>query len=453
MPTTCCAPGCTQRHSKSSGVRFFRLPRDEERRRKWVVSMRKNNPNRLWTPSRHDRICSLHFISGEPSTDVDHPDFLPTIFYFSPLTKSPTTSLERFERVVKRRRRLALAPYQRKEKVQSSHPEPTPARTLLLLAHHTASYKDSGTNPDPDPLQRQYDQLKRDYAGLQQEYQRVLDENRRLKAECEASRFTYTNLDNPSIKTLTGLPTVDLFKWLMSLVCLYLKPMGKLCSGDILLLVLMKLKLGCTSKDLAIRFKVAPTQVSAILNSAIPIIAKRLEFLIRWPTRGEVLKNMPKVFRRQHGGARVIIDCGEILIQRPVNSSARATTWSNNMHHNTAKFLIGITPCGTVSFLSSSWGGRIFDKELTEQSGFYDKLEPGDLVLADKRFLIAEELAAYGASLAMPPFASSHVERAIERVKQFGILKNVMPLTLSRHIDSILIICCAITNVLPKLLK
>uniref|UniRef100_A0A3Q2NX31 THAP domain-containing protein 1 n=1 Tax=Fundulus heteroclitus TaxID=8078 RepID=A0A3Q2NX31_FUNHE len=67
MPTTCCAPGCTQRHSKSSDVRFFRLPKDEERRKKWIISMKRmqaDTPNRLWEPSYHDRICSLHFISG-----------------------------------------------------------------------------------------------------------------------------------------------------------------------------------------------------------------------------------------------------------------------------------------------------------------------------------------------------------------------------------------------------
>uniref|UniRef100_A0A3Q2NZW9 THAP domain-containing protein 1 n=1 Tax=Fundulus heteroclitus TaxID=8078 RepID=A0A3Q2NZW9_FUNHE len=67
MPTTC-APGCTQRHSKSSDVRFFRLPKDEERRKKWIFSLKRmqaDNPNGLWEPSYHDRICSLHFISGK----------------------------------------------------------------------------------------------------------------------------------------------------------------------------------------------------------------------------------------------------------------------------------------------------------------------------------------------------------------------------------------------------
>ena len=68
------------------------------------------------------------------------------------------------------------------------------------------------------------------------------------------------------------------------------------------------------------------------------------------------------------------------------------------------KFLVGITPYGKISFMSKAYGGRVSDKEITSKSGFYEKLEYGDLVLADRGFLIEEELAANGAALAIPPF-------------------------------------------------
>ena len=85
------------------------------------------------------------------------------------------------------------------------------------------------------------------------------------------------------------------------------------------------------------------------------------------------------------------------------------------------------------------------DKEITQHSGFYEKVGHGDLVLADRGFLIADELAVRGASLAIPAFTRGksqlsqkdvetsrrlaryriHVERAIRRVKIFRILSSV----------------------------
>ena len=41
-----------------------------------------------------------------------------------------------------------------------------------------------------------------------------------------------------------------------------------------------------------------------------------------------------------------IIDCSEIFIEQPKNLTARAQTWSNYKHNNTAKYLIGITLSG-----------------------------------------------------------------------------------------------------------
>ena len=51
--------------------------------------------------------------------------------------------------------------------------------------------------------------------------------------------------------------------------------------------------------------------------------------------------------------------------------------WSNYKYHSTAKFLIGITPQGTVSYVSKCAGGRISDKEIVEKSNLIDFLLPG----------------------------------------------------------------------------
>ena len=62
------------------------------------------------------------------------------------------------------------------------------------------------------------------------------------------------------------------------------------------------------------------------------------------------------------------------------------------------KALVGITPNGVVSFASQLYCGSISDPDIVEKSGFLKYMQKGDLVLADKGFLIQDQLAAHGAS-------------------------------------------------------
>ena len=72
-------------------------------------------------------------------------------------------------------------------------------------------------------------------------------------------------------------------------------------------------------------------------------------------------------------------------MERPSTVLARAQTWSNYnyKHHNTCKFLIGIAPQGSITYVLRAWGGRVSDVHLTEQCGILNKLQHSDLILAD----------------------------------------------------------------------
>ena len=66
-------------------------------------------------------------------------------------------------------------------------------------------------------------------------------------------------------------------------------------------------------------------------------------------------KTMPVYFQYAFGKkVTVIIDCLEVFIEEPSNLLARAQTFSNYKHHNTIKILIGITPQGSISFVSET---------------------------------------------------------------------------------------------------
>ena len=99
-----------------------------------------------------------------------------------------------------------------------------------------------------------------------------------------------------------------------------------------------------------------------------------------------------------------MIDCAEVFIERPKSLSAQAATWSDYKHHNTLKFLVGITPTGFILFLSSCYGGRPSDKFITRDSGFYDLLERDDEVMAERGFQIQEDLLHF-CRLVVPPGA------------------------------------------------
>ena len=61
---------------------------------------------------------------------------------------------------------------------------------------------------------------------------------------------------------------------------------------------------------------------------------------------------MPAEFRKKFGKCTIIIDCFKVFTERPTSLMARAQTWSNYKKHNTVKFLIGVTPQGTIGFTS-----------------------------------------------------------------------------------------------------
>ena len=122
----------------------------------------------------------------------------------------------------------------------------------------------------------------------------------------------------------------------------------------------------------------------------------------------------------------------------------RAQTWSNYKKPNMCKYLIGITPQGSVSFISKAWGGRVSDIHLTENCGLLSKMLPGDVILADRGFTIEEAAGMYCAEVRIPPFTKGkkqlskleidtaqsllqvriHVERIIGLVRQKYSIKS-----------------------------
>ena len=132
----------------------------------------------------------------------------------------------------------------------------------------------------------------------------------------------------------------------------------------------------------------------------------------------------------------------------------------------TLKVLIAISPNGFIRFVSKAHCGRASDKAITEDGGFYNLLEPNDMIMADKGFQITEELEARQVTLLIPPGRRCDaqmsiskvrktdkttnlricVEQIIGRLKVYHILSREMSNNMCWQIDNIIKICCAMTN-------
>lgn len=83
---------------------------------------------------------------------------------------------------------------------------------------------------------------------------------------------------------------------------------------------------------------------------------------------------------------------------------ARAQTYSAYKAANTVKVLTAIAPSGQIMFVSEAYGGRASDKHIVRTSGVEDHLRKGDVIMADRGFVLEAHLEAQGIKMNMPAF-------------------------------------------------
>ena len=236
-------------------------------------------------------------------------------------------------------------------------------------------------------------------------------------------------------------------------------------------MTLCRLRQGFPEQDLAVRFQVSQPSVSRILVTWINFLYVKFKEVPIWPCRELIDEYMPACFRTMYPKIKCIIDATEIFIKMPSNPTAQQLTFSSYKNHNTLKALIGITPSGAVSFISDLYGGSISDKKIVVKSGFLKLLEPGDSIMADRGFTL-DDILPPGVQLNIPPMMNEtgqltenermttrriasvriHVERAIERIKNYQILHR-MENNMHNSANQIFFVCAMLTNFLPPLVQ
>ncbi|XP_068757493.1 uncharacterized protein [Montipora capricornis] len=233
-----------------------------------------------------------------------------------------------------------------------------------------------------------------------------------------------------------------------------------------LFLTLSRLRANVPEKVLADQFKISTSEVSRIFVTWVDLLFSRLNQLPIWATRETLNPTMPESFKCDYPYTRIILDCTEIFIEKPSCFRVQAETYSTYKSHNTAKGLVGIAPNGAVTFISDLYGGHVSDRKIVIASGILDMLEPHDSVMPDSGFESQDLLVPKKVSLNIPPFMRCkdqldpdeedetrqiaavriHVERAIERIKNYNILKQIIPNSMAEDLNKILKVSSYLTN-------
>ena len=241
-------------------------------------------------------------------------------------------------------------------------------------------------------------------------------------------------------------------------------------------LMLKKTKSNMSFSVLAYEFSLSESQVSRIFKKSVHIIANYFKHLIFWPSKKDILLNLPVQFRLRYFNVESIIVCFEIEIEKPSNVLQQSLTWSSYKKCNTAKYLISITPDGLINYISEGVCERTSDIALIENCGYLNIIPPNISVLADRGFKQLDVLLRNRqCKLIIPPsvmkdvqsskkevketkqIASTriHVERVINRIRNFQLLNihTRVDNNLIDSLDSAIVIAAALVNMQTTITK
>lgn len=326
-------------------------------------------------------------------------------------------------------------------------------------------------------------------------------ENEALKSEKIRDKFMKTVTSNDKkVKFYTGICSIavflGVFRILEPVILKYYSgtgtieektyenkgkkpgPARKLTKLQEYTITLIRLRHSIPVVILADIFNVSTSRISQVFTTWIFYMSEVFSPLTVWPSRQLVQKHMPKSFKKKFPKCVSIIDCTELFVQRPRNPTTQSKLYSNYKSHTTYKALVSITPTGAFNFVSDLWGGNTSDRYITEHSGYLENISPGDEVMADRGFTIRDLLTEKRAYLTIPPFTRKcfwgkgkrlnaneikrtreiansriHVERAIQRLKQFKIISNIVHWSLKPLMNPILKVSAFLCNLMKPLVK
>ena len=291
--------------------------------------------------------------------------------------------------------------------------------------------------------------------------------------------YSAGNLNEEVLRMETGIPTKKLFLLIVAYVTRFKEnityfygwKVESINFEDQILITLMKLKQNYPNLHLARLFSCSKTTIANIILTFIHVLHKLLfeDIMSHIPSRFKNKISAPEAFV-QFPNCRIVIDCTDIEVVTPKRMDLQRLTYSSYRSMNSFKALVGVAPNGVITYVSKLYAGSTSDKGIVQKCGILNHFVAGDLILADKGFLI-QTIVPTGVTVNIPPFLEHgkltkpeiiktkhiaacriHVERANARLKCFKIL-NLIPSWLRSNADTIFQVVAALVNLQFPLIK
>lgn len=399
-------------------------------------------------PSKHSRVCSCHFREGKKSNGP-----------------------ESFERNKDKLFTEQRGPPPKKQKAV-----PFKEKTIAELVELAQKNEPPSLENDDEEktkstqeviLEAELDLAKRELENLEGRLN--------YKNRC----YTVTELPGDVIRMETGLPTKEVFDIVVRHASRFKDSINyfggwkveSITFEDQIFITLMKVRQNYTNLHLAQLFNCSVATIANIITTFIHVLHDILfkDIMTSIPSRDKNKLSAPSSFS-QYGSCRIVIDCTDIEVAAPGLMSQQNATYSSYRGMNSFKVIVGVAPNAVITYVSKLYPGSISDKAIVLESGLLKHLTPGDMILADKGFLI-QDIVPHGVSVNIPPFLNGgtftesearatkaiarcriHVERANARLKDFRIL-SFIPSYLCCYADVLFQLCAALVNLQFPLIK
>jgi hypothetical protein len=201
---------------------------------------------------------------------------------------------------------------------------------------------------------------------------------------------------------------------------------SKLATQDEMFLFFYLLRTGSQQCVAGLLFGISTSTVSRLWNKWVDVLYTYQRHINPVPSQAQVFASTPHSWK-VHGVAATFlaVDTTLVRIDTPANKGLSKATYTDYGGGTCAAFLIGVTPCGAVGFISAAFPGSISDPVLTTASGLLEFLEAGSDIMADRGFNIRALLLKLGCYLYIPTKLGGRAQFSVEEHEYDRIIAHL----------------------------